>query len=124
MAAVAALAVGCGGESGDVLALEVSGGPGGEERRLVITEDGRGRCNGSDLRPLANERLIEARELERELADLPEEERRFADGGGRSYVARLRDGAVHWSERTPAKPELLARLELLALQAGRELCGQ
>lgn len=120
---LAAFAAGCGGESGDLMALETSGGPRGTDRSLVVTEDGRGRCDGGELRPIANQRLIDARELERELTELPEGERRFTGGEGRDYVARVRDGTVRWSEGTAPKPELLARLELLALQLGRELCG-
>ncbi|MEX2196169.1 MAG: hypothetical protein WD844_12865 [Thermoleophilaceae bacterium] len=119
---LAALAAGCGGESGDLLAIEVSGGPQGTDRTIVVTGDGRGRCDGGELQPISNQQLIDARELERELTELDEEERRFGGGEGRSYVARARDGALRWSEGTEPKPELLPRLELLALQLGRELC--
>ncbi len=120
---LAALAAGCGGESGDLIALETSGGPAGTDRALVVTEDGRGRCDGGELRPIANQLLIDARELERELSETSDDERRFTGAEGRDYVARFRDGTVRWSEGTEPKPELLARLELLALQLGRELCS-
>lgn len=123
LAALAAGALGaCGGESGDLLAIEVTGGPRGGERALVVTEDGRGRCDGSALSAIPNERLIETRELERELTELAEDDRRPTAAGGRDYVVRFRDGAARWSELTEPKPEVLARLELLALQLGRDLC--
>lgn len=121
--AAAALWAGCGGGAGDLIAIEVSGGPRGAEHSLVVTGDGRGRCDGGELRPIANERLIQARELERELSELPEGARRLAPGEGASYVARAREGTLRWSEGSPGKQELLARLELLALQLERELCG-
>lgn len=122
--ALAALAS-CGGESGDLLAVEVTGGPAGDRRTIVVASDGRGRCNGSDLRPIENERLIEAREAERDIADLAEQ---GADLGGeaggdrRSYVARTQAGTVRWAEAEPGNPAVLPRVELLALRLGRELC--
>lgn len=121
---LAALA-GCGGESGDLLAVEVAGGPAGERRTIVVASDGRGRCNGGELRPIENERLIEAREAERDIAELAEQ---GADLGGeaggdrRAYVARTQAGTVRWVEAEPGNPAVLPRVELLALRLGRELC--
>lgn len=118
----AALLAGCGGEAGDVLAIEVTGAPGGGDRTLVVTVDGRARCDGGELEAIENAQLIEARDLARELGELGDDERRLAAAGGRDYVARTRDGTVRWSERSPGKPELLARVELLALELGRAVC--
>lgn len=121
-----ALLAGCGGESGDLLAVEVAGGPAGGERTLVVTNDGRGRCDGAELRRIESDRLIEAREVERDLQDLAED---GTDLGGdptgdrRAYVARIRAGTVRWVEAEPGNPDVLPRLELLALRLGRELCG-
>jgi hypothetical protein len=121
-----ALVAGCGGESGDLLAIEEAGGPAGGERTLVVTNDGRGRCDGGELRRIESDRLIDAREVERDLQDLAED---GADLGGdpagdrRAYVARIRAGTVRWVEAEPGNPDVLPRLELLALRLGRELCG-
>lgn len=121
---VAALA-GCGGESGDLLAVEVAGGPAAPGRTIVVTSDGRARCDGGALRPITSGRLIAAREIERDLADLA---RGGTDLGAtaapdrRSYVARTRAGTVRFVEGEPGNPAVLARLELLALQLGREVC--
>jgi hypothetical protein len=126
LAVAVAGAAGCGGESGDLIAVEVAGGPAGGERTLVLTNDGRGRCDGGDLRPVESDRLIEAREIERDLRDLAED---GADLGGdaaddrRAYVARIQAGTVRWVEAEPGNPTVLPRLELLALQLGRELCS-
>ena len=113
----------CGGESGDLLAVDVSGGPAGQDRRIVVTNDGRARCDGGELERIASERLIEAREIERDLEEPAEEGRRYpAAGAGRRYVARVRAGAVRWGEGGAGKPQVLARVELLVLQLGREIC--
>ena len=121
--AVLALAGSCGGESGDLLAVEVSGGAEQREIRLVVTGDGQGRCNDGELERLESERLIEAREVEREIEDLAED---GADFGGpaadrRGYVVRTAAGTARWREgRT--EPEVLGKAALLALRLERELC--
>jgi len=75
-AAVAGLlAIGCGGEAGDLMAIEVSGGgkARGGDVDIVIASDGRASCNDGPREPIPSDMLIEARELERELGDLAEE---------------------------------------------------
>lgn len=125
-AAVAAtLLAACGGSAGDLLAIEVSGGFDGQTVRLTVTDDGRARCGDGELRPISSERLIEARDVERELEDLAEEGARFSGDGGaerRRYVARTHAGTVRWSEGAPALPEVLPRAALLAERLEEELC--
>jgi hypothetical protein len=117
----------CGGSAGDILALEVAGGFQGEPVRLTVTEDGRGSCDGSELRPIPSERLIEARELERELEPLARDGAAFEDTAAadrRSYVARSNDGVVRWTEGAPNLPEVLPRAQLLAQDLIGDLCGE
>ena len=109
LAAVLALAAGCGGESGDLLAVEITGGPAGGE-----------------LRQISSERLIEAREVERDLEDLAEDGTDLggeATGDRRAYVARTQAGTVRWVEAQTGNPTVLPRIELLSLQLGRDLCA-
>lgn len=123
--AAAGLLIGCGGSAGDLLALEVSGGFQSGPLRLTVTDDGRGRCDGGALEPISSERLIETREVERELEGLAEEGARFPATGRadeRRYVARTRAGTVRWSERAAALPEVLPRTALLAQQLQEDLC--
>ncbi len=122
-ALLCALVAGCGGGSGDLLAIDVTGGPGGTQR-LVIASDGRARCNGSELAAIASERLIDARELERDVYDLAKDGENFESGarGIRSYSLRTDDGSVRWREGARGLPRVLSRAQLLALQLGRELC--
>ncbi len=126
IASVAALAaVACGGTAGDLIALEVSGGFEGERVRLTVTQDGRGRCDDGALEPIASERLIEAREVERELEGLAGEGESFEAPSApdrRSYVARTQFGAVSWTEGAPGLPAVLPRAALLAQQLRDDLC--
>jgi hypothetical protein len=123
--ALAALAAaGCGNPGGDLIAIEVrEAGAGTPATRLVVTDDGRGSCNGSELERLPSERLLEAREVEREIERLAVNDTRLPPlRGRRSYRAETPDGSVTWSEGFRPAPEGIAEGTLLALKLRRELC--
>ena len=121
----AAVAGGCGGEAGDLMAIEITGGP-ARERPLdiVVASDGRGSCNEGNSEMLPSDLLIEARELERELGDLAEEGANYSSPTERrrAYVVRIKAGTVRWTEGEPGLPEELPRTQLLALRLDRLLC--
>ena len=126
LAAVAAVALlaGCGGEAGDLIAIEVSGGAAGGERTIVVTGDGRGSCDDGDLSNVDSDLVVEARDVERDIEELTNESREFPDRAGRRrYVVRTDDGVVRWSEGTPGLPPVRPRTALLTLRLERELCG-
>lgn len=122
--ALAIVSAGCGGEAGDLLAVETSGGFEGDAVRLTVTSDGRGRCDAGELRPLPSERVIDAREIERELTPLAEDGASFGEPSAdrRGFVARMRAGTVRWAEGEPGLPPILPRTVLLARELERELC--
>ena len=119
-------AAGCGGESGDLMAIEVTGGV-AESRGpldIVLASDGRGTCNDRESETVPSDIVIDARELERELGDLAEEGARFEPTGDdqREYVVRIKAGTVRWAEGERGLPEVLPRTQLLALRLDRLLC--
>ena len=121
---MAAAVPGCGGESGDLMSIEISGGPAGvATHTVVVTGDGRGSCDRGAEELLPSERVIDAREIDKDLGDLF---RKAADypqrPGARRYTVRTGDGDVRWSEGTPGLPDVLPRAQLLALQLERILC--
>jgi hypothetical protein len=122
--AAAIAASGCGRDAGDLIAIEISGGPQPGKTTLVVTQDGRGTCNGSELRQIESETLIEARKAERELEPLLEDGAEFPgpEEGRRTYVVRTKAGSVRWVEGTPGLPRELPETARLALQLERELC--
>ena len=123
LAAVGLLA-GCGGEAGDLIAIEVSGGAAGGDRTIVVTGDGRGSCDDGDLSNVDSDLVVEARAVERDIEELTNESREFPERRGRRrYVVRTDDGVVRWSEGTPGLPAVLPRTALLTLRLERELCG-
>lgn len=124
-AIAAALLVGCGGGAGDLLAIEVSGGPAGAARQtMVVTGDGRARCNAGSQRKITSQQLIDAREVEREASDLAGKgtDLQTARRGARQYVLRMKAGTVRFTEG-PGLPPELAKAALLAVRLGRAVCG-
>jgi hypothetical protein len=116
----------CGGESGDLMAIEVAGGfaKGRGPLDIVVANDGRGTCNDRPEESLPSDLVIDAREIERELSDLAEEGATFDEGraGGGRYVVRIKAGTVRWAEGDPGLPPELPRAQLLALRLDRLLC--
>jgi hypothetical protein len=125
LAASMALIAGCGGEAGDLMSIEISGGPAGAAAKhtVVVTGDGRGSCDRGSSKLLPSDRVIDARVIAKEVGDLT---RKAADypsrPGTRRYVLSTGDGDVRWSEGTPALPSVLPKAQLLALQLERLLC--
>jgi hypothetical protein len=125
-AGAALLLQGCGGSPGDVLAIEVSGGPLPAKQVLVVTADGRGSCNHGKLREIPNARLIDAQAVAHDAKPIAEAGASYttARPGARQYLLRLPQGNVRFTEGRPGIPSSLARAQLLALQLGRLLCGR
>jgi hypothetical protein len=129
VAAGAAAALGavaaCGGESGDLMAIEVSGGFAGRGVHLRLTSDGRASCNGGPLHEVSSGELLDARAIERDIGDLAEKQRSFGHAARpdrRRYVARVRDGSVSWTEGERGLPAALPRAALLEQRLARLSC--
>ena len=125
MAALAcAAAAGCGGTSGDILGLGMSGGPAKQTDHMHVTEDGRGSCNKKPLHTLPSATVIKARGLVRDAKDLAKTGASFGQptAGLRNFELRTPDGTVTWVENAPQLPRVLSDAELLTLQLSRELC--
>ena len=119
--AVALALAGCGNPGGDLIAIEERPRD-GAPIRLVVTDDGRGSCNGGELKRLDSARLLEAREVEREMEELPGERSDFGRLQDRTnYRATMRDAQVTWAEGA-RRPPVLAKATLLALKVRREAC--
>ena len=125
-AALALAPAACGGSSGDLMSIDVSGGAARRSQRIVVQDNGQATCNGGPLTDIGSSALIEARDLERELKDPAEDARTFPSAtpgaAGATYVARTNDGTVRWQETARGLPPVLPRVVLFALQQGRKLC--
>ena len=115
---------GCGGSPGDLLSIEVNGGPAQRDQSIVIGSDGRSSCNGGPERDIGSQALIEARRIERELGADAERAAVYEStrADATSYVVRVKKGTVRWDDRARGLPPVLAEAQLFALQQGRALC--
>jgi hypothetical protein len=120
----AAALAGCGGGAGDLMSITVTGGFAGGRHTIVVSGDGRGSCDRGPLRQLPSGRVIEAREIEHDVADLARRAATYPPTpDARMYTLRTKAGVVEWSETSPGRPSVLPRTQLLALQLERLLCG-
>jgi hypothetical protein len=115
-AACVALA-GCGGSTGDLLGMQITGGPGKVKQQMHVTEDGRTSCNSGDLHQLPSHTVLVARNVEREAKDLIEQAAKYplALPGRREFELRTPDGTLDWGEGQTGLPAVLNQAELLAL---------
>jgi hypothetical protein len=117
------LLAGCGGSAGDLLSITASGGPVAGKHEVVVSGDGRGSCDRGPLKQLPSDRVIDAREIEHDLADLARRAAVYPPRpGARSYTLHTKAGVVRWSEGDPGLPSVLPRAQLLDLQLERILC--
>jgi hypothetical protein len=124
-AAAAAIAVaGCGSAPGDILGLGISGGPGRENVRMHMEENGRASCNTGPLHQLSSALLLDGRNIVRDAEPFTKSGATFGTPtpGQRNFQLRTPDGTVNWTEAAVGLPPVLSQAELLALQMQQQLC--
>ena len=123
-AVAAACLAGCGGDPGELITITTTGG-GEPVQRLAVEGDARASCDGGPERTLPSALVLEAREVERELARPARERASYTDGpaGARRYTAATNDGLVTWTEGARGAPPAVAKAILLRQKLKRELCG-
>jgi hypothetical protein len=120
---LALLLAGCGGSAGDLLSISVSGGVAPRQHTIVVSGDGRGSCDEGALKELPSDRVIDARAIERDVADFAKRAATYPPlPDARSYTLRSKAGEVRWNEGGRGLPPVLPRAELLELQLERLLC--
>jgi hypothetical protein len=117
-AAVCCALAACGGNPGDLMGLEVSGGPLKGAERIRVTADGRASCNGGKLQQLNSSTVLDARNVARDATPLIKRVASFppAAAGRRTFELRTADGSISWGEGAAGLPAVLPQAELLALE--------
>ncbi len=124
--AAAAVLAGCGSPSADLFAVERTGKGKGAELSLVVSDDGTVRCNRRKPIPMGAERLLEARQLARDL------QKQAALGlelpSGRSqdttfrYRAELSEGTIAFTDSSRGQPPTYPRLAAFTRLVARQVC--
>ena len=119
--ASACLLAGCGGNPGDLLGMQISGGPVRGVEQMHVTEDGRTSCNKGGLHQLGSQTILDARNIERLAKPLIEQGANYppAPAGRRNFQLKTPDGSLNWAEGDSGLPTLLPQAELLALRLER-----
>lgn len=123
LAAAPALAA-CGTPSHDLFVVQRSGLLPGARLTMLVTDSGAVTCNGA-RHDLGSERLIEAREIERDLEEpgsrglsLPPRARSQL-----TYEVRLETGIVRFSDNSQAQPAAFFRLAAFVRAVAKDVCG-
>lgn len=124
ISAALAVAAGCGNRHApDLFVIERSGAGPGARLQLRVYDDGQVRCNGGERRRLPDQRLLDAREIARELNALAP---RTLPPGPRSvlrYRVELEEGVVRFADSSPGQVEAMFETQLLVRRIAREVCG-
>ena len=119
-------AVGCGNEEKEDVLLRIDVDTAGPSivTNLLVTEDGRGRCDRTDLEPFDEALMRNAREFERRIEALPGTDIVFEGPPNQTiYRAQGRDGRMTWAAGIRDAPSALRGATRLAEDLLDELCG-
>jgi hypothetical protein len=125
LVAAALTAAGCGSPAADLFVVTRSGPIPGARLKLLASDDGSVRCNGGARRDMGSDRLLDARELARDLAPEAERDRRLPPRPGSvlRYSVRLEDGTVSFADNSAAVSSQDLRLAAFTRDVARAVCG-
>jgi hypothetical protein len=125
LVAAALLAGGCGTQAADLFVLTRDGQGPGAHVRLLVVDDGTVQCDGGKSRELPSSTLLDARQLQREVAPDARRHRRYPPRPGSILRYRLRsqDGTVAWADTSRPLPERYDQLAFLVRRVSKDVCG-
>jgi hypothetical protein len=123
LAATVALA-GCGTETSDLLVVDRTGKLPDAKVKLLITDGLTVECDGKS-EPLANDKLLDARDLTRRLLPVLDKHPRFAvpPNALLRFKVEGETGTATFADASPNLPPELSELILLTRQIAKESCG-
>jgi hypothetical protein len=123
-ALIVLLLAGCGTESPDLFEVTRSGADRAANLTLLVSDGGSVTCNGED-HPLDADRLLRARELERELSEQAELGLELPAGPRAvlSYRVRMEAGTVAFSDTSEGSPRSFQALAAFTKDVAEDVCG-
>ena len=122
---LALAAAGCGTESADLFVVERTGSLPDAKLDLVVGDGNTVRCDGQE-KPFANELLLDARQLAKDLEPLLERDARLPAPDAALLRFRVFNdvGEVRFADASPRLPPELGRVIQLTRRIARESCGR
>ena len=120
----AGLLAGCGAPSADLFVVTRSGKDRNANLELLVSDDGTVRCNQRKPVPMGAKRLLDARELARDLEKQAALGLQLPRGRGAilSYRARLEAGTIAFSDRSRGRPGSFNRLVAFTSDVATRVC--
>ena len=118
------LVAGCGTASPDLFEVRRTGEDTNANVTMVVNDGGHVTCNGQE-HPLDADRLLQARELTRELAKPAELGLELPPGPGAvlSYRVRMEAGTVSFSDTSRGNPRAFLRVAAFTKDVTERVCG-
>jgi hypothetical protein len=120
----AALLAGCSAPSADLFVVTRSGKDRNANLKLLVSDDGTVRCNQRKPVSMGSKRLLDARELARDLEkqaalglELPAEK-----GSILAYKVRLQAGTVAFADTSRGLPKTFSRVEAFTADVAERVC--
>lgn len=118
------LLAGCGSPSPDLFDVERSGRDKNANVRMVVSDGGDVRCNGAPPVPIGAKRLLDARQLSRDLSpqaalaiELPPEKNSTL-----RYRVRLQSGTLAFSDTSRGRPKTFDRVVAFTADVVENVC--
>jgi hypothetical protein len=121
---LAACLAGCGSPPPDLFVVDRSGADRNARLELLVNDGGSVRCDGKK-HPLDADRLLTARQLERDLEPQAALAIKLPPGPGTelSYRVRMEGGTIAFSDRSPKVPRTFQRLAAFTKDVAERVCG-
>ena len=120
----AAWLAGCGSPSPDLFVVTRSGPDPAANLTMVVSDGGSVTCNGKE-HPLDAKRLLQARELARDLSKQAELGLELPPGpnSNLSYKVKLESGTVEFSDTSKGNPQAFFQLAAFTKDVSERVCG-
>ncbi len=124
MAFAALTLTGCGGAGSELFVVHRTGSIPGARLVLSVYDDGLARCNHGPRPRLEDARLLDAREIQRDLEAFEKRGLHLAPGPGSILAYRVTDsdGSVSFSDTSRGQPPVLFRVQAFTRRVAREAC--
>jgi hypothetical protein len=124
IAALATVLAGCGSPPPDLFAVERSGADANANVTLVVSDGGHVTCDGEE-HALDADRLLTARQLERELSPQAELGIELPPGprSDLSYRVSMESGTIAFSDTSPGVPRTFLRVAAFTKDVVERVCG-